>query len=722
MCQHQYGVSRVLFTSPSRLVAAPFALLLVLVAFGTLLTSRTVSAFSPHDPIAIDGDPAFTSANGVVSGSGTPDDPYVIEGWEIASPWFTGMDVRNTRAAFVVRNVYVHTETSSQVGLNLVNVSGARIESSVLSRNWYGLVAESVTDLVVSGSEISNNVFGLRLVSLVRSRIDANNITQNEVAFDWSYPLYNVTFSANDITNNRNAALDLVSGSNVTVKSNRFVSNGEGIRTSGVIDGFELTGNDLDSSGAIMLQGTNITARANRVFRGPYGLSLTGAGNATLADNEISESSGFGIMIERSAAVRLERNIIHESVSNLGIWVTLSSDVEIHGNRVERRMEGISIVGSARVVVWGNSLLGNGQQAADDASGPYSWDMGYPTGGNYWSDYDGVDVCSGPAQDVCDMGDNIGDTPYVIDTDSMDRYPWLPPNSPPVASFGYFPAAIFAGDPVFLDGTASTDPDGLIEGHSWDFGDGTTGSGAMIVHYYPSPGSYTVTLTVTDDRGGTTSVSGEVVIAALPDADFVVLNHSTGFLILAPRSWSVQRDWVFQNTTFELVLTGPISGSYPPTVLVDWEADPTVRETPELLNDQATKSISGLVADDPSLYVVQGPRLRQIGGHAAFDFVVQENSTNSVLKYVVVVSDIHDSFWLFALRATLGEYHYNDAILEKMLTGFLITRPASSPIGSDFLVLLLLPGAGAGVAASVVITFVVRRRRRFRPGGPPETP
>jgi len=704
-------------------VAAPFALLLVLVAFEPLLASRTVSAFSPHDPIAIDGDPAFTAANGVVSGSGTPDDPYVIEGWEIASPWSTGMDIRNTRAAFVVRNVYVHTETSSQVGLNLVNVSGARIESSVLSRNWYGLVAESVTDLVVFGSEISYNVFGLRLVSLVNSTIEANNITQNGVAFDWSYPLRNVTFSANDITSNRYAALDLGSGSNVTVKSNRFVSNGEGIRTDG-IDGLELTENVLDSSGAISLHWTtNITAKANRVLRGSSGLYLGRARNATVEDNEVSESNGFGIMTEVSAAVRLERNIIHESMSynNIGIWVTLSSDVEIHGNRVERRMIGISIGGSTGVIIWGNYLLGNGQQAADDASGPYFWDAGYPVGGNYWSDYDGVDVCSGPGQDVCGTGDSIGDTPYAIDADSMDRYPWLPPNSPPVASFDYSPATIVAGNPVFFDGTASTDPDGLIEMNSWDFGDGTTGSGATIIHHYPRPGSYVVTLTVTDDRGGTSSVSRELVVAALPDADFVVLSHSTGFQILAPRSWSVERDRVFANTTFELVLTGPISGSFPPTVLVDWEADPTVREVPEFLNDQAMKSISGLVADDPSLYVLQWPELRQIGGHAGFDFVVQKNSTNLVQKYVVAVSDIHDSFWLFALSTSLDEYHHNDAVLEKMLTGFVITRPAPTPIGSDFLLPVLLLGAGAGVVASVVITFVVRRRR-LPPGMPPETP
>lgn len=50
------------------------------------------------------------------------------------------------------------------------------------------------------------------------------------------------------------------------------------------------------------------------------------------------------------------------------------------------------------------------------------WDDSYPSGGNYWSDYSGVDVKRGPGQDL-PGSDGIGDTPYVIDSDNQDRYP-----------------------------------------------------------------------------------------------------------------------------------------------------------------------------------------------------------------------------------------------------------------------------------------------------------
>ena len=52
------------------------------------------------------------------------------------------------------------------------------------------------------------------------------------------------------------------------------------------------------------------------------------------------------------------------------------------------------------------------------------WDDGYPSGGNYWSDYGGVDAFRGPNQDL-PGSDGIGDTQYVIDVDNRDRFPLM---------------------------------------------------------------------------------------------------------------------------------------------------------------------------------------------------------------------------------------------------------------------------------------------------------
>lgn len=54
------------------------------------------------------------------------------------------------------------------------------------------------------------------------------------------------------------------------------------------------------------------------------------------------------------------------------------------------------------------------------------WDDGYPSGGNFWSDYAGADLYSGPYQNETGS-DGIGDTPYVIDALNSDRYPLMTP-------------------------------------------------------------------------------------------------------------------------------------------------------------------------------------------------------------------------------------------------------------------------------------------------------
>jgi hypothetical protein len=55
---------------------------------------------------------------------------------------------------------------------------------------------------------------------------------------------------------------------------------------------------------------------------------------------------------------------------------------------------------------------------------PNVWDNGYPSGGNYWSDYNGTDLYSGPYQNVTGS-DGIGDKPYVIYANNTDDYPLM---------------------------------------------------------------------------------------------------------------------------------------------------------------------------------------------------------------------------------------------------------------------------------------------------------
>ncbi|MEE9505726.1 MAG: NosD domain-containing protein, partial [Thermoplasmata archaeon] len=97
------------------------------------------------------------------------------------------------------------------------------------------------------------------------------------------------------------------------------------------------------------------------------------------------------------------------------------------GNNISHNDEGMVFDSLTRGnLVFHNSFINNTVQARDDGFGN-GWDDGYPSGGNHWSDYGGVDMCSGPLQDNCPDPDGIGDTPYPVDNNTLDRYPFTSP-------------------------------------------------------------------------------------------------------------------------------------------------------------------------------------------------------------------------------------------------------------------------------------------------------
>jgi hypothetical protein len=80
---------------------------------------------------------------------------------------------------------------------------------------------------------------------------------------------------------------------------------------------------------------------------------------------------------------------------------------------------------SMHITVFHNDFINNSLQAANYPGTVNVWDDGYPSGGNYWSNYKGVDVKSGPNQDQ-PGSDGIGDMTYIIDANNSDNYPLMP--------------------------------------------------------------------------------------------------------------------------------------------------------------------------------------------------------------------------------------------------------------------------------------------------------
>ena len=90
-----------------------------------------------------------------------------------------------------------------------------------------------------------------------------------------------------------------------------------------------------------------------------------------------------------------------------------------------------------------------------------------------------------------------------------------PSNKGPIASFTITPSAGEAPLEVRFDGSTSSDSYGRITSYTWDFGDGytETGTGPTTTHIYVTPGTFTATLTVTNDPGATNTTSKAITVS-----------------------------------------------------------------------------------------------------------------------------------------------------------------------------------------------------------------
>jgi PKD repeat protein len=136
-----------------------------------------------------------------------------------------------------------------------------------------------------------------------------------------------------------------------------------------------------------------------------------------------------------------------------------------------------------------------------------------------WGDYAGASVDPVDPNLVWGSSQINGPTGSLIE-EVGDEAQWATRNFAlqandlaPSASFTLSPNPVAVGSPVAFNGSGSSDPDGTIASYNWDFGDGSAaGSGATPSHTYGAPGTYTVTLTVTDNGGETGATNHSVTV------------------------------------------------------------------------------------------------------------------------------------------------------------------------------------------------------------------
>jgi len=179
------------------------------------------------------------------------------------------------------------------------------------------------------------------------------------------------------------------------------------------------------------------------------------------------------------------------------------SDNVARGNTIANHDRGIFLPGSSGNLFYHNNIINNTIQVCANG-GSNDWDNGYPSGGNYWSDYSGVDLYSGPNQDQ-PGSDGIGDTAQVYQYNTyyhVDYYPLMNTWPPaPIANAGP-DQTVPLHTQVRFDGSASISYFGITN-YWWNFTDGTpkTLTGASPTYVFDNESVVVVTLEIMDTMG-----------------------------------------------------------------------------------------------------------------------------------------------------------------------------------------------------------------------------
>jgi parallel beta-helix repeat protein len=288
--------------------------------------------------------------------------------------------------------------TNNRIGIYLFFSKDNIIENNVVSSNhengiwlWYS-GNNFLTENTIANSSYNFGVFGGSFTDF-NNTIDISNTVDEK-------PIQYLVGVEDEIYDNQTdtGALYLINCSNVTVRNLNLSRNGHGVFCYAVTDSLI----------------EHVTCLNNN-----YGIYLQDSVGNVVGNNNCS-SNWVGFCLQDS-----NHNVVENSnASNCekGISLYKASNNNLSDNTITNNLYGIRLYSSHYNRIFHNNLTENAEQVSLINSNQNVWDNGYPSGGNYWSDYNGIDFYSGPYQNVTGS-DGIGDTPYIIDANNLDHYP-----------------------------------------------------------------------------------------------------------------------------------------------------------------------------------------------------------------------------------------------------------------------------------------------------------
>ncbi len=193
------------------------------------------------------------------------------------------------------------------------------------------------------------------------------------------------------------------------------------------IRGFTIQNSGSENDTGIKLNSDHNVINGNNINSNNMdGLLLYFSNENIISDNSISSNGDDAIVLYDSKNNTISDNIISFNDNN-GIIIFYPSDNNnIFGNTIRSNNGDGVYINASNNHIFNNNFIHNLRNAYGEANN--TWDNDFFSGGNYWSDYSGVDNYHGPNQDIPGH-DRIGDTPYKLPNEhGTDFYPLMSVN------------------------------------------------------------------------------------------------------------------------------------------------------------------------------------------------------------------------------------------------------------------------------------------------------
>jgi parallel beta-helix repeat protein len=309
-------------------------------------------------------------------------------------------------------NIYLETTDNISIlnnncsygylGILIYDSSNLTINNSVmLSNDDYGVDCQNTDYVDIRNNTIESSLYGFHIAFITGLNLTDNYMSAEWTALDLSNSLYGY-IANNTIENCPEEGINIWSISEFNlITNNSFYNNSYAFWTDGSDYNTILENTFWNNSYALVVwESSSYNVTKNHFFNNEYGIYFwDDVIYCNITGNNVS-GNVHGIYLDQ---IDNDYNIISENI-------------------VADNDFGINITQSNNNIIYHNNIINNTYQAFDDSLN--KWDNDYPLGGNYWSDYSGVDLFKGPNQDI-PGSDGIGDTNYSIDADTVDNYPLM---------------------------------------------------------------------------------------------------------------------------------------------------------------------------------------------------------------------------------------------------------------------------------------------------------